>query len=238
MFNRLMSGKRVAAVIALGSTLAACGQSSTSSPPATAPSSPAIPQSGSGAATDITVKPTDIIRGDPKAPVTMLEYASMTCPHCARFEAEVMPKLVESYIKTGKVRYIFREFPLDGAARMASALARCETGDAYYSFIDLLFLNQAQWLKDANGDGQISKEDIVAGLTQMGRSAGLGADKVQSCADDPKNLAIVDDNWQEAQTRYNVNSTPTFILGGEIHKGEWDWNELQTKLNALLAAHH
>jgi protein-disulfide isomerase len=200
------------------------------------PSSSAVPEGGSSP-TAITVKPTDIVRGSPNAPIVMLEYASMTCPHCARWEKEVMPKLVENYINTGKVRYIFREFPLDGAARMASALARCEAGDNFYAFIDLLFLNQNQWIKDFNGDNQISREDVIQGLTQMGRVAGMTQQQVETCANDPKNLAIVDQNLQEAQTLYNVNSTPNFVLGDEVHRGEWAWNELDAKLKSMLAHH-
>ena len=204
----------------------------------TRPADSAIPDSGGGSSpTAITVKPTDIVRGSPNAPIVMLEYASMTCPHCARWQKEVMPKLVETYINTGKVRYIFREFPLDGAARMASALARCETGDNFYAFIDLLFLNQNQWIKDFNGDNQISQEDVIQGLTQMGRVAGLSQQQVSTCANDPKNLAIVDQNLQEAQTLYNVSSTPNFVLGDEVHRGEWAWAELDKKLKSMLAAH-
>ena len=73
--------------------------------------------------------------------MTIIEYASMTCPHCAAFNKDVIPQLTKEYIDTGKVKLIFREFPLDGAARMASAVARCFSGDQYFSFIDLLFAN-------------------------------------------------------------------------------------------------
>ena len=216
----------IAAVIIGG--LAACGQSNDS----------AVPDGTSGPSTAITIKPTDIIRGDPKAPITMLEYASMTCPHCARWDQEVFPKLLDTYIKTGKVRYIFREFPLDGAARMASSLARCQSGDNFYAFIDLLFRNQPQWVKDFSGDGQISKDDIEQGLVQMGRVAGMGEDQVKTCINDPKNLKIVDDNSQEATALYGVEGTPTFILGDQIHRAEWTWEELDKKLKAMIAAHH
>src|SRR5262249_14190851 len=144
---KLGLGLAAAAVFTLG--LAACGKSSSS----------AIPDADAAASTvQITIKPTDIVRGDPTAPITFVEYASMTCPHCARWQQEVLPKLITNYVNTGKVKYIFREYPLDGAARMASALARCEKGDKFYSFIDLIFRNQEQWEKDANGDGQITKE--------------------------------------------------------------------------------
>jgi len=182
----------------------------------------------------VEIKPTDIVHGNPNAKVTFVEYASMTCPHCAAFQKDVIPLLNKEYVDTGKVKVIFREFPLDGAARMASAVARCLSGDQFLSFIDLLFKNQMNWIKDFDGNGQLTREDILEGLTQMGRFAGLSREKVAACADDQKNLAIVDGNWMEAQTKYNVNSTPTFIINGVSHAGEIPWADLQKILNPLV----
>ena len=182
----------------------------------------------------VEIKPTDMVHGSANAPVTMIEYASMTCPHCAAFQKEVIPQLNKDYVDTGKVKVIFREYPLDGAARMASAVARCLSGDQYFSFIDLLFANQMNWIKDFDGNGQLTKEDILEGLTQQGRFAGLSADKVKECADDPKNLALVDANWMEGQTKYNVNSTPTFIIGGTSHAGEIPYDDLKKILDPLV----
>ena len=203
---------------------------------ATRSSASAIPD-GPPALPPIVITARDIVRGDPKAPVTLVEYASMTCPHCARWQSEVMPKLYETYIKTGKVRYVFREFPLDGAARMASALARCKKGESFYAFIDVLFKNQEQWIRDANGDGQITKDDIDQTLVQMGRVAGLNEQQVKSCVNSMQNLATVDQNWQEAQTTYSVDQTPTFVLNSRLHVGEWKWEELDAAVKDMLAQH-
>ena len=182
----------------------------------------------------VEIKPTDMVHGDKNAPVTVVEYASMTCPHCAAFQKQVIPLLNKDYIETGKVKLIFREYPLDGAARMASAVARCFSGDQYFSFIDLLFTNQANWIKDFDNNQQITREDIVEGLAQMARQAGMARDKVQACADDKANLALVDSNWQEGQTRYNVNSTPTFIINGVSHAGEIPYDDLKKILDPLV----
>jgi len=192
----------------------------------------ALPGTAGGASVEI--KPTDMVHGSKDAKVTMIEYASMTCPHCAAFQAQVVPLLQKDYIDTGKVKLIFREYPLDGAARMASAVARCFSGDQYFSFIDLLFANQMNWIKDFDGNQQITKEDITEGLTQMARQAGMPREKVMSCADDPANLKLVDDNWQEGQTRYNVNSTPTFIINGTSHPGEIPYDQLKAILDPLV----
>ncbi len=182
----------------------------------------------------VELKPTDMVHGSPNAPVTMIEYASMTCPHCAQFQKDIIPKLNKDYVDTGKVKVVFREYPLDGAARMASAVARCLSGDQYFSFIDLLFKNQMNWIKDFDNDNKLTREDILEGLTQQGRFAGLSGEKVKSCADDPKNLALVDGNWMEGQTKYNVNSTPTFIINGVSHAGEIPYDELQKILDPLV----
>ena len=179
------------------------------------------------------VKSDDMVHGKASAPVTIIEYASMTCPHCAAFNKDVIPQLTKDYIDTGKVKLIFREFPLDGAARMASAVARCFSGDQYFSFIDLLFANQLNWIKDFNGDMMITREDIVEGLAQMARQAGMPREKVESCAADEKNLAVVDANWQEGQTRYNVGSTPTFIINGTPHVGEISFDALKQVIDPL-----
>lgn len=193
----------------------------------------ALPASlGGGQAVEI--KPTDMVHGKPNAPVTIIEYASMTCPHCAAFQAQVVPLLTKDYIDTGKVKLVFREYPLDGAARMASAVARCFSGDQYFSFIDLLFANQMNWIKDFDNNQQITKEDIVEGLTQMARQAGMPKDKVVACADNPENLKLVDANWQEGQTRYNVNSTPTFIINGTNHAGEIPYDDLKKILDPMV----
>lgn len=189
----------------------------------------------SGDRVAIEIKPTDHVQGSPNAPITIVEYASMTCSHCARFEREVMPKLVHDYVDTGKVKIVFRDFPLDGAARLASALALCVPQDKYFSFIDLLFLNQKSWLADLDNDQRVSADEVIEGLVQMGRFAGLNREKVQSCINDPSALASIDQTQAEAQSKYGISSTPTFFINGEVQKGEMHWDDLDKKLKAMLA---
>ncbi len=192
------------------------------------------PLAGIGGGQTTEIKPTDMVHGSPSAPVTIIEYASMTCPHCAAWAKDVMPQINKEYVDTGKVKIVFREYPLDGAARMASAVARCLSGDQYFSFIDLLFANQMNWLKDADGNQQITREDVVEGLANMGRQAGLGREKVEMCAADMNNLALVDANWMEGQTRYNVASTPTFIINGVTHSGGLSFEAMKQVIDPLL----
>lgn len=216
--------QRSAAVMSVFAVLAltACGRNS----------DPISSSASTGQNMDI--KSTDMVHGNTNAPVTIVEYASMTCPHCAAFQREVIPMLTRDYIDTGKVRMIFREYPLDGAARMASAVARCLSGDQYFSFIDLLFANQMNWIKDFDGNGQLTKEDILQGLEMQGRFAGMSKEKVDQCADNKNNLALVDANWMEGMNKYGVNSTPTFFINGVKHEGEIPYDALKKDLDPLV----
>ena len=92
-------------------------------------------------------EPQEQILGDPDAPVTIIEYASLTCPHCAQFHNEVLPELKERYIAPGKVRLIYRDFPLDQVALAAAALAHCDGSDRYFSMLDVLFETQRNWAR-------------------------------------------------------------------------------------------
>ncbi len=190
---------------------------------------------GAGSTVAVEIRPTDRIHGSPNAPVTIIEYASMTCPHCARFQREVMPKLIQNYVDTGKVKIYFRDFPLDGAARLASALALCVPADKYYSFLDLLFLNQAKWLADLNNDQRITADEVVEGLVQMGRFAGFSREKVESCISDQSALAYIDQTQAEAQAKYGITGTPTFIINGELHNGELHYEDLKKMIDTKLA---
>jgi protein-disulfide isomerase len=181
----------------------------------------------------VEIKADDMVRGRADAPVTIVEYASMTCPHCAAFATDIVPQLTKEYIDTGKVKFVFREFPLDFAARMASAVARCLSGDQYFSFIDLLFANQPNWIKDLDGDRRVMREDIVEGLSQMAARAGMPRERVEACASDEKNLAAVDANWKEGENRYNVRATPTFIINGKTHVGGMTFDALKQIIDPL-----
>ena len=113
----------------------------------------------------------DMVVGSDDAPVTIIEYASMTCPHCADFHLNTYGKLKEAYIDTGKVRLVFREFPLDGLALQASMLARCAGPKRFFAFIDVLFTQQAGWARAS---------DPMSALARIGRLGGVGAKKFET----------------------------------------------------------
>ena len=152
----------------------------------------------------------DMALGKPDAPVTVIEYASMTCPHCARFHAETLKAFKEKYVDTGKVRLIFREFPFDGLALRASMLARCAGAERYFPMLDVLFQQQNQWTR---------AKDPMAALGQIGRLAGVSPQKFEACMQSEELQNAVVQNRLEGQEKHKVESTPTFVVDGEKHSG-------------------
>jgi protein-disulfide isomerase len=178
-----------------------------------------------------TIRADDRTMGSPKAPMTIIEYAAPTCPHCAHYEETVFPTLKSNYIDTGKVYYVFRVFPLHPSDGAAEAMARCLPVDQYFQFIDLLFRNQAQW------DWENGVQDIHGGLVKMGRLAGMTPEKVDSCIGDKAMQDRINKVAQDGQTRYSINSTPTFVIDGVVHETSeiGTPEDLQQTLDGLLA---
>ena len=174
--------------------------------------------------------PGDMTLGSSKAPITMIEYAAPMCPHCARFNEEIIPHLRAEYIDKGKVFYIFRVFPIGAADVPAAAIAHCQPADNYFQFIDLLFRNQAKW------DPENGVTDVRGGLIAVSRIAGMSAEQVDACMnnqDEQKRIMAV---AQDAATRYGVTGTPTLVINGDVQQaGGMPWTELKAKLDSLLA---
>ena len=165
--------------------------------------------------------------GPADASVTIAEYASMTCPHCAAFNKDVFPKIKSEYIDSGKVRYVFREFPLDLKAVAGSMLARCIAKDdagKYFAVIDLLFKSQADWA------GPKTTET----LTRIGKQAGMTQQAVEDCLKDQALLDKVAADQKFAADVLKVNSTPTFFLNGEKITGETSFEEFDKRIKSLL----
>jgi protein-disulfide isomerase len=167
----------------------------------------------------------DMGLGDPKAPVTVIEYASMTCPHCQRFHSETFPYLKEKYIDTGKVYFIFREYPLDDLALAASMLARCAPVDKYFPAINILFDMQSNWA-DAKDPGQ-----AVFGYLQP---MGFTADSFNACLEDQKILAGVTAVHDQAEKKFGVKGTPTFFFNGHEEVGELTHDDIDKVLAPML----
>ncbi|HEX3500285.1 MAG TPA: thioredoxin domain-containing protein [Stellaceae bacterium] len=148
----------------------------------------------------------DRILGKADAPVTIIEYASLTCPHCAAFEKEILPKIKTEWIDTGKAKLVFRDFPLDGSALKAAIVARCAPPERFYGFIGVLFAQQGTW-----GIAQ----DPVPGITRIAKLGGMSDDQVQACLKDDALQNKLLAGRLAAEQQYQVESTPTFFINGK-----------------------
>jgi protein-disulfide isomerase len=169
----------------------------------------------------------DMALGPADAPITITEFASMTCPHCAAFNADVFPKIKSAYIDTGKIRYVFREFPLDIKAAAGSMLSRCIAKDdagKYFAVTDMLFKQQSDWVM----------KNTTETLTRIGKQAGLSQQAVDDCLKDQTLLDKIVADQKFANEVLKVNSTPTFFLNGEMIKGETSFEEFDKRIKALL----
>ncbi|MEM9573012.1 MAG: thioredoxin domain-containing protein [Pseudomonadota bacterium] len=188
--------------IAASIALAACG----------AGSSGGDSGNNSGASNDDAVVLQDIIFGDPNAPVTLIEYASWTCPACLDFHARVLPTIKADYIDTGKVRLVFREFPTPPAniAVAGFTLARCTQGEDYYNLLDELFMRQGAILTLARQGGP-----VVEALKQVGVNHGIATDtEFEACLESEAGRDAIRASIAAAQSK-GVSATPTFFLNGE-----------------------
>jgi protein-disulfide isomerase len=169
----------------------------------------------------------DMALGPANAAVTVTEYASMTCPHCAAFTEKVFPKIKSEYIDSGKIRFVFREFPLDIKAAAGSMLARCVAKDdagKYFAVVDMLFRQQESWVL----------KNTTETLIRIGKQAGLSQQQVEDCLKDQALLDKIAADQKYANEVLKVNSTPTFFLNGEMMKGEQSFEEFDKRIKSLL----
>ncbi len=166
----------------------------------------------------------DKVLGKADAPVTIVEYASMTCPHCAHFHATTLPELKAKYIDTGKARLIFREFPFDPRAEAGFMLARC-SNDNYFPMIDVLFKQQQNWA---------SVENAKDALLQISKLAGFSQESFEACLTDQKLLEDVRAVQKRGADEFKVDSTPTFFINGNTYKGALTIAEMSAIIDGML----
>ena len=191
-------------------------------PSSPGPVSQAVAQTPNKAAL-LAVQPTDHVLGDPKAPVTLIEYASFTCPHCAHFSVAVLPELKKKWVDTGKVKVIYRDFPLDQIALKAAQLAECSGKDKYFGVVDMIFSSQSKWAAASDPIGELAKSLRIAGMGDAEVKACLANDAVQ-------NGVIADYRGGEI---LGVNSTPSLFINGEQFKGARSVEELDAVFGKL-----
>lgn len=216
--------RRFALLAVSGLALAACGASTGNGA--------TTPNAGAGAAASVSG---DLghVKGDANAPITLIEYASPTCPACKYFHEEVYPAIEENYVNTGKVKFVFREFPIHGQVDVAAyVLALCAGEDKYFDVLDDLFENQAGIVQAANVGA------LEGTLKTVAKRHGIETDAAfDACLAEPKyrdQLAAV---YQSAE-EFGVNGTPTFVLDGKVRNFEGDYRTAEgfsKQIDALLA---
>ena len=167
----------------------------------------------------------DVALGPADAKVTIIEYASMTCPHCAAFHRETWPELKKRWVDTGKVRFVLREFPLDPLATAGFMLARCDGENKYYPIVDLLFSQQRAWAY---------AERPLDALRQMMKQAGFSQEKFDSCLKDQKLYDAVNAVKNRGMDVFKVESTPTFFINGQRHPGNLSIDEIEKVIKPIL----
>jgi protein-disulfide isomerase len=162
--------------------------------------------------------------GDEKAPITVIEYASMTCPHCAHFSETTFPELKKRYIDTGKVRFIFREFPLDQLAAAGFILARCAGPGKFFPLVETLFAQQRDWVV----------QRPLAPLMAIAKQAGLSQQAFEACLDNKEMLEGMEKVRNQAAEKFGVNSTPTFFVNGKRLAGALSIEEMEKEFSPYL----
>ena len=168
----------------------------------------------------------DIVIGDPKAPVTVVEYSSLSCPHCADFFVRVLPEFQKKYIDTGKVKLISRDYPLNEPALRAAMLVHCAPKDKQIPFLRVLFSSQDKWAFDKN---------FTAALSSIAALGGIPQDKFDACMQNTPLQTDIIKVRQEAETVLKVESTPTFFIQEQKLTGPHELSNLSQAIDPLLA---
>ena len=166
--------------------------------------------------------------GDPDAPLTVVEYASFTCPHCRSFHENTFKEFKSAYIDTGKVHFIYREVYFDRFGLWAGMVARCGGPDRYFGITDMIYAQQATWTKGENPGA------IADNLSTIGKTAGLTSTELDACLQDGTKAQAMIAVYQENAERDGVRSTPSFIIDGELVSGDQSFGSLSAILDAKL----
>ena len=177
-------------------------------------------------ARDITEN--DFIIGDENAPITIIEYASMSCSHCADFHTKTLPDLKTEFIDTGKVRMVFRDYPFNYPALLGSMMMRCIPGDVRYDYMNALYQLQPNWV---NRDPKITKKELY----KIMQSGGMTKEEFDTCYGDLDNENLILEGVMAAQKDFNIKSTPSFIINGNLVEGNKNIKEFRQIIDKILS---
>lgn len=191
--------------------------------PTAAAAPPPVPTTPAGV---LAVSPDDRILGKTDAPITIIEYASLTCPHCRDFDTETLPQLKAKWIDTGKAKLVLRDYPLDEPAMRAAMIARCAPPERFYAFIDTFFRDQEQWAM---------ARDYRAALERLALLGGISKQRFAACIADKAGEDRVVNSRLVATRTLGVNATPTFFINGTKLDGAPTLEAFDRVLSGLAA---
>ncbi len=168
----------------------------------------------------------EMTMGDEDAPITFVEYASFTCPHCQRFHKDVFPQLKADYIDTGKVKFVYREVYFDGPGLWAGMMARCGGAERYFGLVDLIYENQRTWTNGAPAQ-------IAANLKKMGKLAGMTDEQLDACLQDGEKARAMTAVFQKNAQADEIRATPSFVIDGKL-ESNMSYSELKALLDSKL----
>ncbi len=170
----------------------------------------------------------DFVIGDENAPITIIEYASMSCSHCADFHIKTLPNLKTEFIDTGKVRMVFRDYPFNYPALLGSMMMRCIPNELRYDYMNALYTLQTNWV---NRDPKISKKELY----KIMQSGGMSKDEFDACYSNLDNENLILEGVMAAQKDFNIQSTPSFIVNGNIVEGNKNIKEFRQIIDKILS---
>ena len=210
-FCAFMNGFVAAAVVAVGVFVAGIGTDAA--------------LSRAYAADEAKTAETDqIIYGNPDAPVTIVEYASLTCGHCANFHVNVLPGIKERLLDTGKAKLVYKDFPLDQLALRAAVMVRCNAGPRRTAMLDVLFSTQESWARS---------QYPIGALMNIGRAAGMTDQGMEACFNNQETIDGVIQHRLDAEKNYQVNSTPSFVIDGKLYRGALSVEQIAVVVDSL-----
>ena len=168
----------------------------------------------------------DRILGSADAPITIIEYASLTCPHCAAFHGGALPELKKTWIEDGRARLVYRDYPLDRVALTGAMVAQCfEDDQAYFAFLDILYSQQRQWAM---------ADSPVEALYNRAKLGGIDRERFNACLQDRALQGRILEKAKHGQDSYAIRSTPSLIVNGEVFAGNRDFADLERILESKL----
>ncbi len=170
----------------------------------------------------------DLVIGDKNAPITIIEYASMSCSHCANFHNDTLPDLKKDYIDNGIVRMVFRDYPFNYPALLGSMMMRCIPSDVRYDYMNALYQLQTTWV---NKDPKISKKELY----KIMQSGGMTKEEFDSCYSNVDNENLILEGVMAAQKEFNIKSTPSFVINGNVIQGNKNIKEFRQIIDKILS---